>query len=89
MRLDLFLKSTRLIKRRTLAKAVCDADCVHINGRLAKAGDTVRVGDVLLLTLARRLMEARVLALPPKQPGKGDLADFVEMLRVEERRDDD
>jgi len=38
MRLDLFLKMSRLIKRRSLAKEICDAGCVQINGRIAKAG---------------------------------------------------
>ncbi|MFZ5658373.1 MAG: RNA-binding S4 domain-containing protein [Pseudomonadota bacterium] len=86
MRLDLFLKATRLIKRRTLAKEVCDAGCAQLNGRPAKAGDAVKPGDRLVLDLAQRRIEARVLALPPKQPGKGDMAEFVEILQVVDKR---
>lgn len=85
MRLDLFLKATRLIKRRTLAKEVCDAGCVSLNGRPAKAGDTVKADDVIVLDLPRRRLEARVLALPPKQPGKTDMSAYLEILGIEEK----
>ncbi|MEK8089429.1 RNA-binding S4 domain-containing protein [Thermithiobacillus plumbiphilus] len=88
MRLDLFLKATRLIKRRTLAKEVCDAGCATINGRPAKAGDSVKPGDSIVLDLARRRVEARVLALPPKQPGKTDMSAYLDILKVEEKERD-
>ncbi|MDR1816580.1 MAG: RNA-binding S4 domain-containing protein [Clostridiales Family XIII bacterium] len=45
MRLDKFLKTSRIIKRRTVAKAACDASRVSLNGRVAKAGAEVEVGD--------------------------------------------
>lgn len=85
MRLDLFLKATRLIKRRSLAKEVCDAHCVTLNGRPAKAGDTVKPGDQLVLDLAHRRIEARVLILPPRQPGKGDLSEYVDITAIREK----
>lgn len=89
MRLDLFLKTTRLIKRRTLAKEVCDAHCVTLNGHPAKAGDSVKPGDRLTLELARRHVDARILALPPKQPGKADMSEFIEILENREKAWDD
>ena len=88
MRLDLFLKATRLIKRRTLAKEVCDAGCVSINGRPAKAGDSVKPEDVIVLDLPRRRLEARVLSLPPKQPGKTDMSAYLDILSVVEKERD-
>jgi ribosomal 50S subunit-recycling heat shock protein len=50
MRLDLYLKHTRLVKRRTAAKAVAESGGVLLNGHPAKAGRDVRAGDVLTLT---------------------------------------
>ncbi len=61
MRLDKFLKVSRLVKRRTLAKEVCDAERIEINGRTAKAGSDVKVGDVLKIRFGRRTLEVRVL----------------------------
>lgn len=49
MRLDKFLKLSRLIKRRTLAKEACDSQKIEINGKIAKAGDTLKVGDKISL----------------------------------------
>ena len=45
MRLDKFLKVSRLIKRRTEAKKACLAKCIRINNRIAKAGDEVKIAD--------------------------------------------
>ncbi len=61
MRLDKFLKTSRLIKRRTVANEVCDAGKVQINGRPAKAGAAVHVGDVIQVAFAGRLLTAEVL----------------------------
>jgi len=61
VRLDKFLKVSRLVKRRTLAKEVCDAERIEINGRTAKAGSDVKVGDVLKIRFGRRTLEVRVL----------------------------
>lgn len=65
MRLDKFLKVSRLIKRRTVAKEVCDASRVTVNGRAAKAGCELKVGDVIGIGYGRRLTEVEVLQLPP------------------------
>lgn len=64
MRLDKWLKVSRIIKRRTVAKEVCDAGKVAVNGRPAKAGTEIKVGDEVALTLGSRTLKVRVLATP-------------------------
>ncbi|MEG1500565.1 MAG: RNA-binding S4 domain-containing protein [Clostridiales bacterium] len=63
MRLDKFLKVSRIIKRRTVAKDVCDAGRIHVNGRSAKAGADLKVGDILSFNYGRRQMEVEILQL--------------------------
>jgi ribosomal 50S subunit-recycling heat shock protein len=60
MRLDKFLKVSRLIKRRTLAKEVSDQGRILINGKEAKASTNVKVGDELTIRLGQRMVTARV-----------------------------
>ncbi len=64
MRLDKYLKVSRLIKRRTVAKEVCDAGRISINGNSAKAGSQVKAGDKLLISFGSRRMEVEVLSTP-------------------------
>nr|WP_226857380.1 S4 domain-containing protein [Acidithiobacillus concretivorus] len=78
--MDLFLKMSRLIKRRSLAKEICDAGCVQINGRIAKAGAEVKPGDVLTVDIRDRLLRARILRLPQRVEGPERI---VEMLSEE------
>jgi len=63
MRLDKFLKVSRLVKRRTVAKEVGDQHRVTINGRPAKAGTDVKPGDVLELDFGRRVIKVKVVAV--------------------------
>lgn len=63
MRIDKFLKNSRLIKRRTVAKDACDQQRVSINGKPAKAGTEVKVGDVIHIAFGNSSITARVLAL--------------------------
>ena len=64
MRLDLFLKWSRVILRRTLAKETCDAGRVTVNGQEARAGREVHVGDTVSLRLPRRQLKFRVRSIP-------------------------
>jgi len=57
MRLDKFLKVSRLIKRRTEAKKACLAKCIRINNRIAKAGDEVKIGDEIEINFANKSIE--------------------------------
>lgn len=61
MRLDKFLKVSRIIKRRTLAKEVCDGDRVQIGGKRAKAGTEVKVGDMITIDFGRRQLTVQVV----------------------------
>ncbi len=63
MRLDKYLKVSRLIKRRTVANEACDGGKVSVNGRVVKASYDVKVGDVLELTLGPRTLRVEVLAV--------------------------
>jgi ribosomal 50S subunit-recycling heat shock protein len=64
MRLDQFLKLSRIIKQRSAAKWACDAGRVEILGRKAKAGTLVRVGDEISASLRDRFLRIRVRELP-------------------------
>lgn len=61
MRLDKWLKVSRLIKRRTVAKEVCDAGRVSVNGRPAKAGTDIAVNDTITVSLGNKTITAKVL----------------------------
>jgi ribosomal 50S subunit-recycling heat shock protein len=61
MRIDKYLKVSRIIKRRTLAKEVCDGQRVQINGRVAKAGTEVKVLDLITIDFGRRQLTVQVL----------------------------
>ena len=60
MRLDKYLKVSRLIKRRTIANEACDHAQVTVNGRPAKASYDVKVGDVLAVAFGERTLRVRV-----------------------------
>lgn len=64
MRLDLFLKASRLVKRRTVAQELCEAGRVLVNGQPAKPAKEVRAGDRLTLTYPSRTVGLEVLAVP-------------------------
>ncbi len=63
MRLDKYLKVSRIIKRRTIANEACDAGRVSVNGRVVKASYDVSVGDVIEVTFGNRTMKAEVLSV--------------------------
>ena len=61
MRLDKFLKVSRLIKRRTVANEACDAGRVMVNGKVAKASQNVKAGDVLEIAFGTKTVKAEIL----------------------------
>jgi ribosomal 50S subunit-recycling heat shock protein len=85
MRLDLFLKWSRIVLRRTLAKEMCDAGRVSVNGTEARAAREVRAGDTVDVRLPRRRLRVRVRSIPLHAPGKEGGREMVELL--EDRRD--
>jgi ribosomal 50S subunit-recycling heat shock protein len=63
MRIDKYLKVSRIIKRRTVAKEACDRERVSLNGRVCKAGAEVREGDVIEVRFGSSVFRARVCSL--------------------------
>ena len=82
MRLDKFLKVSRIIIRRTVANEACDGGRVEINGRPAKAGAQVKVGDVVTLHFGDRTFKFRILVVE-ETVKKQDTADMYEVLTDE------
>ena len=61
MRLDKYLKVSRIIKRRTVANDACDAAHVTVNGKVAKASYDVKIGDVIEVGFGQRVLRVRVI----------------------------
>ncbi|MCE5197274.1 MAG: RNA-binding S4 domain-containing protein [Negativicutes bacterium] len=79
MRLDKFLKVSRLIKRRTLAKEVADSQRIELNGRTVKPAAEVKVGDVITLHFGSRTTTVQVLSITAA-PKKEDAAEMYKVL---------
>jgi len=79
MRLDKYLKVSRLIKRRTVANEVCDAKHVTVNGKIARASYDVKVGDVIEISMSQNVTRARVLNVA-ETVRKEDAAAMYEIL---------
>ena len=79
MRLDKFLKVSRLIKRRTVANEACDAGRVMINGKPAKASATVKVGDIIEIAFGQKTVKVLVLDIQDttKKYEAKDLFEYV------------
>lgn len=70
MRLDKFLKVSRIIKRRTVAKEVCDSGKIMLNQRPAKAGTEVAVGDTLTIGFGSKTLTVKVIEIKETVPAK-------------------
>ena len=79
MRLDKYLKVSRVIKRRTLANEVADAGRVLVNGKPAKASYTVKIGDIIEVTFGNRPVKIRVLSAVEQQ-GKDVAREMFEVI---------
>ncbi len=81
MRLDQFLKASRLVLRRTVAQELCEAGAVLINNIPARSARTMRVGDEIQLRRGKRLLTVRVVAVPAaRQTSRSEASDFYEVL---------
>ncbi|MCD8916402.1 MULTISPECIES: RNA-binding S4 domain-containing protein [Staphylococcus] len=86
MRLDKYLKVSRLIKRRTLAKEVSDQGRVQVNGNTAKAGTDVKIGDEIVIRFGQRVITIHVTGLSEhasKENAKG-MYELVKEERINE-----
>jgi ribosomal 50S subunit-recycling heat shock protein len=84
LRLDLFLKRSRLVKRRSLAATLCDNGYILLNGNPSPPGKSVKPGDSLEVRYARHLVRVKVLSLP--QDSRKD-QECYELLEREEMED--
>lgn len=83
MRLDKFLKVSRIIKRRTVAKEVSDASRINVNGKIAKSSTELKIGDTIEINYYKKKMVVKVLSLAPTV--KKDEADgMYEIIEVSE-----
>lgn len=79
MRLDKYLKVSRIIKRRTVANEVCDAGRVAVNSRAVKASYIVKVGDIIAITMGTKTLRAKVLSVDEKA-GKDTARELYEII---------
>ena len=88
MRLDQYLRASRLVLRRTVAQELCEAGAVEVNGLAARASRGVRVGDLITVRRRDRVLTVRAKALPAtKQVSRAEaptLYEVVSDIRTEE-----
>ncbi len=89
MRLDKYLKLTRLLKRRTQAKELCDEGKIYIDSRVAKASSSVRIGQIITINFKRRKIVFEVLDVPEKNIRKSEADTLYRIIKVEENEYDD
>ncbi|MBQ7727421.1 MAG: RNA-binding S4 domain-containing protein [Clostridia bacterium] len=82
MRLDKFLKVSRIIKRRTVANEACDAEHITVNGRRAKASYEVKPGDILEIVFGSRMLKVRVLTVK-ETVGNAEASELYEVISSE------
>ena len=83
MRLDLFLKQSRLVPRRTVAQQLCEAGSVRVNDSTAKSSREVRIDDILSIKHNGQIKTVRVLTVPTRTPSKTQAATLYEVMSVE------
>lgn len=84
MRLDLFLKTSRIIVRRSLAQQFCDAGLIKISNVAAKSSRDVKVGDEIEIKKGNRLISYKILEVPnKKQISRNDAANLYEVVGEE------
>lgn len=79
MRLDKFLKVSRIIKRRTVANEACDGGRVSLNGRVAKASAEVKAGDIIEIRFGEKIFKAEILNVA-EHVLKNNAADLYKVI---------
>ena len=80
MRIDKYLKVSRLIKRRTVANEACDGERISVNGRVVKASYDVKVGDVIEIRFGQRTVKVEVLSLSESTKKADAVAMYKELV---------
>lgn len=83
MRLDKYLKVSRIIKRRTVAKEACETGRVSINGKVAKASSDIKENDIIEIQFANRSLKAKVINIA-EHVRKEEAKDMYVILEGEE-----
>ena len=86
MRLDKYLKVSRIIKRRTVAKEACESGRVSINGKVAKPSNDIKEGDIIEITFANRKLKAKSVNIS-EYVKKDDAKDMYVILEGEEDKE--
>lgn len=86
MRLDKYLKVSRIIKRRTVAKEACESGRVSINGKVAKPSNDIKEGDIIEITFANRKLKAKIINIS-EHVRKDDAKDMYVILEGEEDKE--
>ncbi|MCI6692619.1 MULTISPECIES: RNA-binding S4 domain-containing protein [unclassified Clostridium] len=86
MRLDKYLKVSRIIKRRTVAKEVCEGERVSINGKTAKPSTVVKEGDIIEIQFANRSLKARIINVV-EHVKKENAKEMYEIIEGEEDKE--
>lgn len=79
MRLDKYLKNSRIIKRRTVAKEACEQGRVFVNDKVAKPGLDLKTGDIIKIVFGSKELEVRVVSMP-ENVRKEDAQDLYEVI---------
>ena len=79
MRLDKYLKVSRIIKRRTVANNACDSEHVKVNGRDAKASQDVKIGDIIEISFGEKTLRVRVKDVK-EHTLKNDASELYEVI---------
>ena len=79
MRIDKYLKVSRLIKRRTIANEACDAGRISVNGKIVKASYDVKQGDIMEIKMGERILKVKVLDIA-EHVLKNDASSLYEVL---------
>ena len=87
MRLDKYLKVSRIIKRRTVAKEACDSGRVSINDKVAKASTDVKENDIITIQFGNRELKARIINIY-SHVKKDDAKEMYEILMGEEDKEE-
>ena len=82
-RLDLLLKNTGIVPRRTVAKRACDQGLVELNGVSAKAAASVKVGDTITVRVGMKVTRHEVLQIPARAVPKSHRGDYVGLISTE------
>lgn len=81
MRVDLLLKSLCLVKTRNQGRKGCEAGCIAVNGRAAKASTEIRAGDIIEIRYPGKIMAVEILAVPDGQVARKECGRFYRVVR--------